>query len=301
MLAIGGGSVIDSAKAIAYGLAEDEDVWELFEHTRMAKACLPEGTILTIAATGSEMSMSSVITNDEPDQKRHYDDNLARPKFAVMDPQLTMTLPDYQTACGCTDILMHTEERYFTNDGSMEITDQIDKSLMRVVMKNARILHHNPKNYDARAEVMWAGSLSHNGLTGWGNDGGDFVTHMMEHELGGMFDVAHGAGLAALWPSWARYVYKSCLPRFKRFAIYVTGVEEDGTDEEIALAGIEAMESFYRSIGMPTNFKELGIHPTEEQIQKLADDCIKATGGGQGSAKFFRKEDMVAVYRAANA
>lgn len=183
ILAVGGGSVIDSAKAIGYGVANEGDVWDLFEHTCTAKACLPVGTILTIAAAGSEMSMSSVITKEEGLKKRAYDDDLSRPRFAIMNPELTVTLPDYQTACGCTDILMHTMERYFTNGGNMEITDSIAEALMRTVISNARILKNDPKNYDARAEIMWAGSLSHNGLTGCGNDGGDFATHMLDYTI----------------------------------------------------------------------------------------------------------------------
>ena len=204
LLAVGGGSVIDSAKAIGYGLANDGDVWDFYEHTRQASACLPIGVVLTIAASGSEMSNSSVITNDETLEKRGYNNDISRPVFAVMNPEITMTLPPYQTACGCTDILMHTMERYFTNGGNMEITDAIAEGLMRTVITNAKILVDDPDNYDARAEVMWSGSLSHNGLTGCGNDGGDFASHLLEHEIGGMFDVAHGAGLAAIWGSWAR-------------------------------------------------------------------------------------------------
>ena len=213
LLAVGGGSVIDTAKAIAYGLAEPEkDVWELYEHTRTARKCLPVASILTIAAAGSETSNSSVITRVDTHQKRAYNDDISRPKFAIMDPELTKTLPDYQTESGCADIMMHTMERYFTNGGNMELTDALAEGLLRTVMKNAVILHTDPANYEARAEVMWAGSLSHNGLTGCGIASGDFMSHKLEHEMGGMFDVTHGAGLAALWPSWARYVYKDCLP-----------------------------------------------------------------------------------------
>ena len=234
LLAVGGGSVIDTAKAIAYGLAEPEkDVWELYEHTRTARKCLPVASILTIAAAGSETSNSSVITRVDTHQKRAYNDDISRPKFALMDPELTKTLPDYQTESGCADIMMHTMERYFTNGGNMELTDALAEGLLRTVMKNAVILHTDPANYEARAEVMWAGSLSHNGLTGCGIASGDFMSHKLEHEMGGMFDVTHGAGLAALWPSWARYVYKDCLPRFVRFARNVMGVTTDGTDLDI--------------------------------------------------------------------
>ena len=253
--------------------------------------------ILTIAATGSEMSDSSVITKEEIWVKRGYSSDYSRPKFAILNPELTMTLPDYQTACGCTDIMMHTMERYFTNGGNMEITDALAEGLLRTVKEQAKILAKDPNNYDARAEVMWAGSLAHNGLTGCGNDGGDWMTHKLEHELGGLYDVAHGAGLAALWGSWARYVYKNCLPRFKRFAINVMGVADEGTDEEIALKGIEAMEHFYREINMPTNLNELGVIATEEDLVLMAHKCAVGVNGGMGSARFLREEDMLEIYR----
>ncbi len=301
LLAVGGGSVIDTAKAIAYGLGEPEkDVWELYEHTREARKCLPVASVLTIAAAGSETSRSSVITNEKTLEKRAYDDNLARPKFAIMNPEFTKTLPDYQTESGCTDIMMHTMERYFTNGGNMEITDALAEGLLRTVMENAKILHTEPDNYDARAEIMWAGSLAHNDLTGCGNDGGDFMSHKLEHELGGMFDVTHGAGLAAIWPSWARYVYKDCLPRFVKYAKNVMGVTAGGSEEETALLGIKAMEEFYHSIGMPVNLKELGIHPTEEQIREMAEGCLKASGSATGSAKKLDLQDMIRIYQMAN-
>ena len=298
LLAVGGGSAIDSAKAIGYGLANGGDVWDFYDRKRKAEGSMPLGVILTLAATGSEMSDSSVITKEEGLIKRGYSSDFGRPKFAIMNPELTMTLPDYQTACGCTDIMMHTMERYFTNGGNMEITDSMAEALLRTVKKCAVILRDDPKNYDARAEVMWAGSLSHNGLTGCGNDGGDWMTHKLEHELGGLFDVAHGAGLAAIWGSWARYVYKNCLPRFKRYALNVMEVENKGTDEEIALAGIEAMEDFYRSISMPTNLRELGIKATDEDLITMAHKCAIGVGGSMGSAKLLNEEDMLAIYRA---
>lgn len=299
ILAVGGGSSIDSSKAIAYGLANEGDVWDLYEHTKTAAACKPVGVVLTIAAAGSETSNGSVITNEKNGEKRAYDDDLARPKFAVMNPEFTMTLPDYQTESGCTDMMMHTMERYFTNGGNMEITDSIAEGLLRTIKENAVILHHDPENYEARAEVMWAGSLAHNGLTGCGNDGGDFSSHMLEHEMGGMFNVTHGAGLAAIWGSWARYVYRNCLHRFVRYAVNVMDVEHTGNDEETALKGIEAMEEFYHSIGMPTNMGELGIHPTEEQIHEMAVRCAAACGGSQGSARVLYQEDMEKIYRMA--
>ena len=301
LLAVGGGSVIDSCKAIAYGLAEPEhDVWELYAGQRKAKACFPVASVLTIAAAGSEMSNSCVITNTDTEEKRAYDDDLARPKFAIMDPELTMTLPDYQTEAGCADIMMHTMERYFVNSGTMELTDALAEGLLRTVMHNAEVLHTDPRNYDARAEVMWASSLAHNGLTGCGSDGGDWMPHLLEHEMGGMFDVAHGAGLAAVWGSWARYVYQNCMPRFVRFARNVMGVEAELSDDAAALRGIELMEDFFRSIHMPTCFSELGIHPTQAQLEEMANKCYLAVGGLLGSAKKLDEGDMLAIYKMAN-
>lgn len=298
ILALGGGSAIDSAKAIGYGVMNDGDVWDLYDYKKQAKACMPLGVILTLAATGSEMSDSSVITKEEGLVKRGYSSDFCRPRFAILNPELTMTLPDYQTACGCTDIMMHTMERYFTNGGNMELTDSMSEALLRTVKENAKILARDPKNYDARAEVMWAGSLSHNGLTGCGNDGGDWMTHKLEHELGGLYDVAHGAGLAAIWGSWARYVYKNCLPRFKRYAINVMGIAPNaGSDEEIALKGIEAMEDFYREIKMPTNLRELGVEATDEDLKLMAHKCAVGVNGGKGSARFLKEEDMLEIYK----
>lgn len=298
ILALGGGSAIDSAKAIGYGVMNDGDVWDLYDYKKQAKACMPLGVILTLAATGSEMSDSSVITKEEGLVKRGYSSDFCRPRFAILNPELTMTLPDYQTACGCTDIMMHTMERYFTNGGNMELTDSMAEALLRTVKENAKILARDPKNYDARAEVMWAGSLSHNGLTGCGNDGGDWMTHKLEHELGGLYDVAHGAGLAAIWGSWARYVYKNCLPRFKRYAINVMGIEPNaGSDEEIALKGIEAMEDFYREIKMPTNLRELGVNATDDDLMLMAHKCAVGVNGGKGSARFLKEEDMLEIYK----
>ena len=299
ILAVGGGSVIDSAKAIGYGIANEGDVWDFYAQKRVTDKCAPVGVVLTIAAAGSEMSNSSVITNNETGLKRSYHTEISRPRFAIMNPEFTMTLPKYQTACGCTDIMMHTMERYFTAGETMELTDKIAESVMQIVLKNAPILLEQPDNYESRAEVMWAGSLSHNGLTGCGIKSKDFATHMLEHELGGVYDVAHGAGLAAVWGSWARYVYKECLTRFKKFAINVMNVEEVGSDEEIALKGIEAMEKFYHSIGMPTSIKELGLELSDEDIEKLADQCCDACGGHKGSAKVLYREDIVKIYKMA--
>ncbi len=298
LLAVGGGSVLDSAKGIGYGIFNGGDVWDFYDGKRKAAGCLPVGSVLTIAAAGSEMSESSVITNEDGWIKRGYSSRYARPKFAVMNPELTYTLPDYQTQCGCVDICMHTMERYFSKAGSMALTDGISEALLRTVMKNARILKENPADYEARAEIMWAGSVSHNGLTGCGSDGGDWVVHNIEHELSGLYDVAHGAGLAAVWGSWARFVYKENLSRFAQFArnvFYVTQAD----DEAAALEGIEAMEDFFRSVNMPTNLRALGVSPTEEEILLMAEKFSIFGKRTMGSMKKIGATEAAEIYRAA--
>lgn len=299
ILAVGGGSVIDSGKAIGYGVANEGDVWDFYAKKRTAKACLPIGAVLTIAAAGSEMSNSSVITNEDGWLKRGYNDDVSRCKFAVMNPELTYTLPAYQTASGCVDILMHTMERYFTKAENTMLTDSVAEGLMRTVIYNAKVLAEDPENYDARAQVMWAGGLSHNGLTGCGTEG-DWASHQLEHELGGMFDVAHGAGLAAVWGSWARYVYKEKPARFAQFAANVFNIPWNSSNlEQMALDGIQAMEAFYRSIHMPTSLAELGVNPTEEQIQELAKKCSFMGKRTVGTFKVLQIPDMEAIYRMA--
>ena len=299
ILAVGGGSVIDSGKAIGYGVANEGVVWDFYAKKRIPEACLPVGAVLTIAAAGSEMSDSSVITNEEGWLKRGCNNNLCRCRFAVMNPELTYTLPPYQTASGCVDIMMHTMERYFTREEDTALTDGIGEALLRTVMESAQTLVEEPENYDARAQVMWASSLSHNGLTGCGTVG-DWSCHQLEHELGGMFDVAHGAGLAAVWGSWARYVYKEKPERFAQFAVNVMGVTNDFSDpEKTALMGIRKMEEFYRSIQMPTNIRELGVELTEEQIQELAYKCSFMDQRTIGQFKVLSRKDMEEIYRMA--
>ena len=298
LLAVGGGSVIDSCKAIGYGVANPwTDVWNFFLKTEVPKDCLPIGAIPTIAASGSEMSGSCVITNEDGWLKRGSTrSDLCRPKFALLNPRLTYTLPQYQTESGCVDILMHTMERYFVNLETMEITDSISESLMQTVIYNARILMKEPGNYNARAEVMWAGSLSHNGLTGCGTGGGDWACHQLEHELGGLYDVAHGAGLAAIWGSWARYVYLENPERFAQFATNVFDIPCYVDFEKTALAGIEAMEDFFRSIKMPTSLRELGLDLSEKQIHELAFKCSFEDTRTIGVFKQLNMKDMEKIY-----
>jgi len=299
ILAVGGGSAIDSAKAIAYGLAYEGDVWDFYDRKATAQACYPLGAVLTLSAAGSEMSDSSVITNEEGWLKRGYSSDLSRCKFAIMNPELTYTLPAYQTACGATDIMMHTMERYFTLEKDTALTDVLCEGLLKTVMDSAKTALKNPTDYNARAQIMWAGSLSHNGLTGCGTVG-DWASHQLEHELGGMFDVAHGAGLAAVWGSWARYVYKEDISRFVQFAVTVMGCTNDfANPEKTAIAGIEAMEDFYRSIGMPTSVSEMDIDMTEAQIKEMALKCSFQNARTVGNFKVLTTEDMEAIYRMA--
>lgn len=304
LLAIGGGSVIDTAKAIGYALANPEfDIWDLFMGKATAKACAPVGAVLTIAAAGSETSNSCVITNEDGWKKRGLNTDLCRPRFAVMDPELTFTLPAYQTASGCVDIIYHTMERYFSGAETVEPTDSMAEGLMRSMLELSRRVVRDPRDYDARAGIMWAGSLSHNSLTGCGRGGrgriGDWASHQLEHELSGMFDVTHGAGLAAVWGAWSRYVMDAAPERFARFARAVMGVDTPGSDEETALAGIRAFEHFLRSIGMPTTVGQLGITLDEQAIEKLAWMCTFEGRRTIGSFKVLGLEEIKDIYRAA--
>ena len=300
ILAVGGGSVIDSAKAIAYGVPYNGDVWDFYLGKATAETCLPVATVLTIPAAGSEMSESSVITNEDGDVKLGYSNNISRPKFAIMNPVRTYTLPPYQTAAGVTDMIMHTMERYFTHDDDMTLTDSVAEALMRTLKDSVMEVLKNPTDYRHRAQIMWGGSVAHNGLTGCGLSD-DWATHQLEHELSGMFDATHGAGLAAIWPSWARYVYKENVSRFVRFAVNVMGVENDFTNPEAtALKGIEAMEEFYHAIGMPINIHELiGREVTDKEIREMVRKCSRNYTTTQGRFKILQVEDMEAIYRMA--
>ena len=297
ILAVGGGSVIDSAKGIGYGIANPdiEDIWDLYIGKVKTQKCAPIGVILTIAAAGSEMSGGSVVTKEDEQLKRSYNSDNSRPKFAVMNPELTYTLPKYQIACGIVDIMMHTMERYFSPVGNLEMTDRIAEGVLKNMIKYGKLSLENPKNYEARAEIMWAGSLAHNGLTGCGGIG-DWATHQLEHDLGGVYDIAHGAGLAAVWGSWARYVCRENPKRFAQFAENVFDIEKIGTDEEMALKGIEAMENFYREIDMPTSISQCGIKLSDEDVEMLAEKCSNNETRFIGSFKKLFKEDMAKIY-----
>ena len=297
LLAVGGGSVIDSAKCIAYGVPYEGNVWDIYLGKAAPAKMLPVASVLTIPAAGSEMSEASVITNEDGDVKLGYSNSLSRPKFAIMNPCRTFSLPPYQTAAGVADMMMHTMERYFTKDDDMDLTTDIAEAMLRSMKEAVFAVLKNPEDYRYRAQIMWGGSLMHNGLTGCGVSD-DWATHQIEHELSAMFDVTHGAGLAAVWPSWARYVMHENLSRFVRFAVNVMGVPNDFTDPEgTALKGIEAMERFYHAIGMPINIKELiGKDVTDEEIREMTRKCSRDYQRTVGCLKVLKAEDMEAIY-----
>ena len=293
ILAVGGGSVIDSSKAIGYGVGYPGDVWDFWDGKAVPQSCLPIGVILTIPAAGSEMSSSAVITNDEGMLKRGINSDLCRCKFAIMNPERTYTLPPYQTAAGATDIMMHTMERYFSKHEDAILTDAIAEALLRTVKDSAPVVLKEPENYTHRAAIMWASSLSHNDLTECGTEK-DFASHRLEHELSGLFGVTHGAGLAAVWGSWARYVMDKHVARFEKYARNVMGVEG-------ALKGIEATEAFFRSIGMPTNIPELiGRKATDEEIAVMAEKCSRWGTITIGAMEVLAQADMTEIYKLAN-
>ena len=302
ILAVGGGSVIDSAKAIGYGVGYPGDVWDFWNGKAVPQSCLPIGVMLTIPAAGSEMSSSCVITNDEGMLKRGVNSDLCRCKFAIMNPERTYTLPPYQTAAGATDIMMHTMERYFSKYEDAMLTDAIAEALLKTVMTAAKEVMVVPDDYKHRAAIMWASSLSHNDLTECGTEK-DFACHKLEHELSGMFGVTHGAGLAAIWGSWARYVMDKHLTRFVKFAVNVMGVMQDFTDPRAtALRGIEAMEQFFKSIGMPICIEDLlNRQMTEDEIDELVDKCSRDGKMNIGAMEVLTPKDMKAIYKEANA
>lgn len=301
ILAVGGGSVIDSAKCVAAGAAAPEiDPWIYLNREKDVEKALPIGVVLTLSASGSEMSSSCVITNEDGWLKRSFNSDLVRPLFAICNPELTYSVSKFQTGCGTVDIMMHTLERYFSTDGEAPLTDRLAEGLLKEVIAAGRVADQNPTDYDARATLMWASSLSHNGLTGLGRD--YFMSaHQIEHELSGMFDqVAHGAGLSVLFPAWCRYIYKYAVDRFCQYAVRVWNLEMDfAHPENTALAGIQATEAYFRSLGMPTRLKELGIDPTEAQIEEMAE---KATFFGTRTFPDYiplGKEEIVDIFHLA--
>lgn len=300
ILAVGGGSSIDTAKAIAIGAAnEGIDLREFWSGKEAITKVLPVGAVLTIAAAGSEMSDSAVLTNEETGKKGGVNTDLVRPRFAVMNPELTYTLPKYQLTCGIVDIFMHTIERYFTPEDGNELTDEIAEGLLRTLIRNGLKAVEQPKDYDALSEIMWCGSLSHNNLTGLGRPK-DFACHKLGHEIGGMFGEAHGATLSAVWGSWARYVYQLDIERFANYGKKVWNIELDKA-EEAAIAAIEKTEEFFRALDMPVSIGELsiGVQP-DEVLKKMAESATKGGTVKLGCFKRLDMQDMYEIYKIAN-
>ena len=272
IIGIGGGSAIDTAKAIAHGTAnKDEKLWDIWTKKVPLTKSLPVGAVLTMPAAGSEMSDSAVLTNEEIGKKAGINTDFNRCRFAIMNPELGMTLPKNQLSAGVTDIMMHTMERYFIPGSDCDMTDEIAEGLLRCVIKNGERVVNDPSDYHAMAEVFWASSLSHNNLTECGR-GKDFSVHKLGHALSARYDVTHGASLAAVWGAWAMELYKDALPRFARFARNVWNINEED-DEMAARHGIEKTVSFFKKIGMPVSLKELGVSATEEDIKALSLDA----------------------------
>ena len=295
ILAVGGGSVIDSAKAIAAGANYDGDVWDFFNGEAQVTDCLPIGVVLTIPAAGSETSSGTVITNEDGWLKRSALHPAMRPKFAILNPELSYTLPTYQTACGITDMMSHILERYFTTDKNVDLTDRLCEATLKSIINNAPKVLEEPNNYDARAEIMWAGTIAHNDLLGTGRTG-DWASHDIEHEISGIYDIAHGAGLAIIFPAWMKYVYQHDVNRFVQFANRVWDVEIDLNNlEQTALEGIKRTEQFFQAIGMPITLSEVNIR--DEHFVEMAQ---KATERWPlGNFKKLHEEDVLNIYKLA--
>lgn len=291
ILAVGGGSVIDSAKGIAAGVPYSGDVWDFYDGKGVPQAALPVGVVLTIPAAGSETSGSTVITKEAGGLKRGLTSNdHLRPVFAILNPELTATLPVYETAVGAADIMAHVMERYFTNTTHVDFSDRLCEAVLKGVIRNLPLVLARPADYDARAELMWLGTQAHSDLIGMGREG-DWASHGIEHEISGIYDVPHGAGLATVFPAWMKYVYRHDLARFTQFAVRVWNVEMDHRNpEKTALEGIAKLQGFFSSCGLPTSLTELKV--PNDQLEVMAD---KATGGNRWKLGAFVKLDRSAV------
>ena len=296
IVAVGGGSVIDSSKAIAMGVPYDGDFWDFYAGKAQIQAALPVGTVLTIAAAGSEGSGDSVVTREADGLKRGTGSDLIRPRFSILNPELTCTLPAYQTACGATDIMAHVFERYFTNTQEVEITDRLCEAVLLTMVKETPRVIAQPDLYEARANIMWASTVAHTNIVGVGREQ-DWNSHGIEHELSALYDCAHGAGLAVIMPAWMEYVYQHDVMRFAQIAVRLWGCQMDFADPEVtALEGIRRFRQFLHSIGMPVNFAELGAK--EEDIPKL----VEKFGIGDGRTGGFvalSANDIAEIYRIA--
>jgi len=297
ILAVGGGSAIDSAKTIAAGTLYDGDVWDFFTGKKARiKEAIPIGVVLTIPAAGSEVSPDMVITNEDGWYKKAGigSDHLFS-KFSILNPEITFTLSAKQTVIGVSDILAHIYERYFTQVKNVELTDRLAEAAMKTVINNARLILRNLQDYNARAEIMWSGSIAHNNLLATGKTA-DWSSHMIEHELSAIYDIPHGEGLAIIFPTWMKYVYRSNIERFAQFALRVWNVDIDLNDlERTALEGITRMEAYYREIGLPVRLKEIGID--DARFEEMASKCVE--DGPIGQFRKLKKDDIMEIYKLA--
>lgn len=295
VLAVGGGSVIDSAKAIGIGVPYTGDVWDFFTGKAKVSQTLPLGVVLTIPAAGSEVSAGSVITNEDGLYKRGAGAEIMHPKFAILNPELTYSLDAKQTAIGVSDIMAHIFERYFTTVGNVELTDRLAEAALTTVINNLKLCLNNLTDYNSRAEIMWCGSVAHNDLLVTGRIG-DWGSHMIEHELSAIYDILHGEGLAIIFPAWMKYVYKSGIERFAQLASRVWGVNIYFDNlEKAATEGINALESFYKETGLPTRLNQLGIG--SDRFEEMASKCTEKGPIGQFMKLDFR--DVLSIYKLA--
>jgi len=294
ILAVGGGSVIDSAKGIAVGVKYEGDVWDFYTGKAIPKTKLPVGVVLTLPAAGSESSFSSVVTKEEGKLKRPLDHDVLYPQFAILNPEFTFTLSKYQTSCGIADIMAHLIERYFTNVKAVGITSRLLEGAMKNLIDNAHAVLDNPSDYDARSEIMWTGTIAHNNLLNTGRIG-DWASHMIEHEISAINDVAHGAGLAIVVPAWMKYVYKHNLDLFTQYAVRVWNVEQDFEDKgKTALEGINRLESFFKGIGLPVRLSEIGIG--EEHFKEISSKCrVFHSDDTVGNFVKLTREDIIKI------
>jgi len=298
VLAVGGGSVIDSAKAIAMGAPHKGDVWKLFAEGTPVEQALKVGTVLTIPAAGSESSPNTVITNEEEGLKLGYGAQVLRPVFSILDPELCLTLPPEQLANGVSDMMSHIFERYFSNTPHVDLTDALCEATLRTIMKHARRLRASPQDADAWAQIVFSGYVAHKGLLGLGRQQ-DWACHGMEHEISALYDVAHGAGLAVLTPAWMEYVFRDNVPLFVQFAVNVMGVEGGFREPEaVAQEGIRRLRGFYKEMGLPSTLEGLGIGA--DKLELMAKKATKIAFGAQRPLGGLRKlgwQDVLAIYR----
>jgi len=298
ILAVGGGSVIDSAKGIAIGVPYDGDVWDMYigkaSPSEIMGKPVPIGVILTIPAAGSESSTGSVLSNDDGQLKRDCGTELFRPVFAILNPEYTFTLPAYQVACGCSDIMAHMMERYFTRVQSVDVTDRLLEANMRSVVHYSKLAQDYPHDYDIKAEIMWAGTIAHNDMLSCGRVG-DWASHDIEHELSGIYDIPHGAGLSIIFPAWIRYCCNEGVHRFVQFFRRVFDVDYSlDQDEFVIHEGLKRLEAYYRSLGLPVHLSDAGIG--EDRLREMADKCAASRGGATGVYKKLNAEDIYNIY-----